>query len=385
MDKIKYYPVGNGDMSLIILRDGTTIAIDCNIRQTSVDSTDGTCFDVKKDVLASIKKRNDNPFIDSFVLTHGDLDHCRGFKNHYYCGDPNAYSQEDRDNKLILIDELWFSPMIAEEHSNDDEDAFQQEAERRLDLHITEHPDRNLPGNRIRIIGYDGNKDYQKLNYLRLTPGKVVSTFNEKAQTTFSLFIHAPFKETLASAEPGKNTNSIVFQARFKEKADDDDFAVLAMFGGDADYIAWEIIVTKTIESGKAESEKALDWDIFLAPHHCSWTFFNEHNEKEEAKESSLEVLRYRRSGGLIISSSKKIEDDDDNPPCYLAKTEYLKVLNKSSEFINTAEHKSEEYQEPIEFTISANGPVQPVKSDVSAARGSAGGSGAAAITIYQG
>src|SRR4051812_30468398 len=121
MDKIKYYPVGNGDQSLIILRDNTTIAIDCNIRQASIGSTDGTCFDVKKDILASIQTRNNNPYLDVFILTHGDQDHCRGFKNHYYRGDPTEYSQDDRDNNLILIEELWFSPMIAEEHKNDDE------------------------------------------------------------------------------------------------------------------------------------------------------------------------------------------------------------------------------------------------------------------------
>ncbi len=45
---IKYYPVGNGDQSLILLKDNTTILVDCNIRQASVGSTDPAIYDVKK-------------------------------------------------------------------------------------------------------------------------------------------------------------------------------------------------------------------------------------------------------------------------------------------------------------------------------------------------
>ena len=82
--KIKFSPVGNGDQSLIELQDGTTMLIDCNIRQASIDSTDPSVFDVKKDLLKSIGKRDKNPFVDVFVLTHGDCDHCRGFKNNFY-------------------------------------------------------------------------------------------------------------------------------------------------------------------------------------------------------------------------------------------------------------------------------------------------------------
>jgi hypothetical protein len=51
---------------------------------------------------------------------------------------------------------MWFSPMIAEEHTNNDEDTYQTEAERRLKIHRNNDQNRNIPRKRIRIIGYDG-------------------------------------------------------------------------------------------------------------------------------------------------------------------------------------------------------------------------------------
>ena len=37
--KITFFPVGNGDTTLINLKDGTTILIDCNITKDSEDKT----------------------------------------------------------------------------------------------------------------------------------------------------------------------------------------------------------------------------------------------------------------------------------------------------------------------------------------------------------
>lgn len=364
-DQIKYYPVGNGDQSLITLKDETTVLVDCNIRQASVNNTDPEIYDVKKNLLKSIKKRDNNPYIDVFILTHGDCDHCRGYKTHFYQGDPKKYAKKNRKADEIIVDEMWFSPMIAEEHTNDDEDAYQQEAERRLELHRNNSADKDLPGNRVKIVGYDGNKDYSTLNHLRAIPGTVVSKFNNKEQTTFSVFIHAPFKEHLNSAEKDKNSTSIVFQARFKESATDKEFSGLAMFGGDSDHYSWAIILEKTKKYKNDTNEQALKWDLFLAPHHCSWTFFNDTPQSEniEPKKTSLEVLDNKRSGARVISSSKKIVNDDDNPPHYEAKQEYVKKLSKSSDFLNTSVEPKESVPEPIVFEITSSG-IKKLKTE---------------------
>ncbi|WP_426480182.1 hypothetical protein [Chryseobacterium sp. R2ACT005] len=356
---VKFYPVGNGDNALITLKDKTTIIVDCNIR-----NCDEGIYDVKKDLLKSIQYDNSIPYVDVFILTHGDQDHCRGFKSHFYQGDPKDYSSEDKKNNIIRVDAMWFSPMIAEESTNEDEDAYQKEAERRLELHRNNAPDKDLPGNRIRIIGYDGNKNYQDLDHLRSTPGNIVSRFNDKDQHLFSIFIHAPFKEHLEN-EGGdkKNSTSIVFQARFKTEAYQSNFSGLVMFGGDSDHSSWNIILDKT---KRHNNEKALEWDLFLSPHHCSWSFFNErpHAKNPNPMESSLEVLDYKRRESKVIASSKTILDDDDNPPHYDAKKEYIKKVGNTN-FLNTSTYNIiNKVPQPIIFEVTFLGIAKPRQTE---------------------
>jgi hypothetical protein len=388
--QIKYYPVGNGDQSLISIKENdatlgkdytTNILIDCNIRESCKGNTDTSQCDVKADLLKSLSKRNGMPYVDVFILTHGDQDHCRGFEANFYQGDPRKYGEKNKKLEEIFIDVLWFSPMALEESGNPDAECYRKEAKRRIKLHNDDHPDKDLPGNKIVIVGYNGNESISDLNTKRVVPGTVVTKFNERELSTFSIFIHAPYKAQLAEVDD-RNHTSIVFQTRFRKNLQMDQFAVLAMFGGDADYIAWDIILQKTI---KYNNEGALEWDLFLAPHHCSWTFFNESSNKDEPKDSSLLVLKYRRENGMIISSSKKILNDDKNPPSYQAKQQYLKVVDKSSQFLNTDVEPNEEEPLPIVFRVTENGPSRLPTEEVKNAMGSAGGSGAASTIISQG
>jgi hypothetical protein len=359
---IKYYPVSNGDTSLITLEDKTTIVVDCNIRESSKGDTDPEMFDVKKDLLNSVQKDNGIPYVDVFILTHGDQDHCRGFKTNFYQGNPKDYKDKHKNDGLIRLDAMWFSPMIAEQYTNDDEDAYQIEAERRLKLHRDKHPDKDLRGNRIRIIGYDNSKKYDDLDHLRSTPGQIVSRFNDKDQTTFSIFIHAPFKIDMNSTDKDKNSASIVFQARFKSSVNSTDFATLAMFGGDSDHTTWKQILDRTKRYRNDVNNKALDWDIFLSPHHCSWSFFNDRpqNENPIPMRTSLDTLNYKRNNAKVIASSKKIKDDEDNPPHYEAKQEYIKKVG-SVNFYNTEDYDVKgKTPQPIIFEVTSQGPVKP-------------------------
>jgi hypothetical protein len=360
---IKYYPVDNGDQSLITLEDGTTILVDCKIRESSKGDDNKDQYDVHADLLKSIKKdSNGIPFVDVFILTHGDQDHCLGFKSTFYQGDPAKYSDKDKKNNLIRVDAMWFSPMIAEAHTNDDEDAYQTEAERRLKLHRLKSKAKDDPGNRIRIIGYDGNTDYKELDHLRSIPGDVVTRFNDKDQDRFSVFIHSPFKKHLTSATKDKNSTSIVFQARFKCNTSDSDFSALAMFGGDSDHYSWDTILKETKKSGKDKTEHALDWDLFLAPHHCSWSFFNDRPQEDnkDPKSTSLQVLDYRRGKNpKVIASSKEIKPEKPNPPHDASKKQYVKKVQDAN-FLNTATHEiKNKTPQPITFEMTCQGPAK--------------------------
>lgn len=393
--EIKIYPVDKGDHSLITVDESgykTHIMVDCNIRESSKGTSDPSKYDVKADLLKVLKKRKINDvaevsFTDIFVLTHGDDDHLHGFEKNFYQGDPKNYTKKNNDECEIFIDVLWFSPMVMGESTNDDEDCFNDEAKRRIKLHRDENPDRDLPGNRIVIIGNDANEDLSGLNLVRKSPGDIVTRFNDRDLKTFSIFIHAPYKQQLTSADADKNHTSVVFQVRFKETATSTEFSTLAMFGGDADHYAWKIILDKTKKYQNDTKEKALDWDLLLAPHHCSWTFFNDTPQKDypDPVQSSLDILSYSRKGARVVASSKVIKNNDDNPPHYQAKKQYIKKLETESNFLNTAVEPSEAKPEPIVFEITSKGPVRPPKNKVASATGSAGGFGAAATIVKQG
>ena len=133
------------------------------------------------------------------------------------------------------------------------------------------------------------------------------------------------------------------------------------MFGGDSDHYSWEFIYDKTKERKNDVTHNALDWDLFLAPHHCSWSFFNDTPQKDNpvAQKKSLAILDYKRNDAKVISSSKEIVNNDDNPPHFEAKAEYVKKVTKSN-FINTeTDDVVGKTPQPIVFEITSKGPVR--------------------------
>lgn len=105
--KIKFYPVGNGDNTLIKLYDGTTILTDCQIRSGQEDSNGVKIYDVKSDLLNEVKRNNQGyPYVDLFILTHPHKDHCLGFNDNFYTGNPADYSDTNKTKGEIIIGEL---------------------------------------------------------------------------------------------------------------------------------------------------------------------------------------------------------------------------------------------------------------------------------------
>ena len=359
-DVIKFYPVDNGDTTLIKLKNDTTILFDCNIRSGEKNADGYFIYDVKSDLLENLKKRDDKPFVDMFALTHADEDHCLGFNTNFYTGNPDDYN--DEDNELIIVDELWVTSKIFTNNgvTNNDAKAIRKEAKRRRKFYDDNSADKNKRGNRLRIIGYDGEENL--VNVPHYHPGETVDEISGVKQTTFSFFIHAPLRQDLISgtAKKDKNSTSIVVQARFKIYSFDTDFATRLILGGDADHYRWEKILEKTEKNGNHE---ALKWDIFLAPHHCSWTYFNDvpYDENETnkiAKNYSVKIIKeYHLVGGQVIASSKLIKNNDDNPPHYQAKREYTKHIDSNDDFISLAESPKPSQPKPVIFEVNSDGP----------------------------
>ncbi|MFA5269759.1 MAG: MBL fold metallo-hydrolase [Methanoregula sp.] len=349
---ITYFPVGNGDTSLIRLSNGQNILIDCNITNDSKDESDETTYNVHSHLQSIVKKEKEVPYIDAFILTHPDEDHCRGFGETFYTGDPSAFAEKHKKDGLIRIDELWFSPRIFSPHEKDMSETakiIRKEATRRLKLYQGKKSEKNNSGNRLRIIGYTDNPDLKGAEEVITTPGNSINAINGSTLKDFSFFVHAPFKKDTDAKWAERNDTSVVLQARFD--IEDEKDAARIFFGGDSGFEIWEDIV-------KRSKEATLKWDIFMAPHHCSWSFFNTtpYNEDDEPSKSSLELLNKRCSGAIIVASCKPIKNDDDNPPHFAAKQQYVKAVGKDN-FIVMGEYPDSKQPQPLIFTMTKKGP----------------------------
>ncbi len=362
---IKFYPVGNADCSLIKLDNGKTIIVDC---QLLADLTDGqgkrVMFDVKADLLKELKRDvYDRPFVDLFISTHPHDDHCKGFSGNFYHGDVSDYDK-DKNKDEIIIEELWITPRgIKNELSSPSEDV-RKEAKRRRKLYDSDANFKGSQGNYLRIIGYDEDKDFDgRYCYV---PGKLVTMVHGESLAWLDIFIHAPFKEDVETSKKSddKNATSIVVQLAFKV-AGYIGYKSRVLMGGDAEYKIWQHIIDNNNEDDR------LKWNIFLAPHHCSWSFFNEPDNKKEILQTA-EIILCQQLGNSahIIASSNEIRDDGNNPPCYEAKQQYIKQLKAGvSHFLNTATHsKHGSIPQPIVFKINENGKILKASTTVAGA-----------------
>lgn len=350
---IKYYPVDNADCTLIKLDNGKTIIVDCQIL---ADLTDGhgkqVMFDVKADLLKELKKDGfGRPFVDLFISTHPHDDHCKGFAGNFYHGDVTDYDK-DKNKDEIIIEELWITPRGLNNNLSSPAEDIRKEAKRRRKLYDDDANFNGSKGNYLRIIGYDKDKEFDS-RYCYV-PGKLVTNVHGASLSWLEIFIHAPFKEDVETSKKydNKNATSVVVQFGLKI-AGYTDYKCRVLMGGDAEYEIWQHILDNNTD------EEKLKWNIFLAPHHCSWSFFNEPDNKKDIKPSAEAILdKHIGNSAHIIASSNEIKNDGNNPPCYEAKQQYIKKLKSgSSHFLNTATHsKVGNIPQPIVFKIDEYG-----------------------------
>ena len=346
---IKFYPVGNGDCSLITIGGANKkMMFDCNFRQKAEDDND-EMYDVLGDLLDNelTTKKCGLPFLDAFLLTHPDQDHCRSFADKFYLGDPDAVSPSAKDEKKILIGEHWYSPRVFEEQTGDlnaDAKAFKKEAKRRMALYKSDPRKADKDGNRIRIIGWTDNPDLKGLEDRIVTPGNTISEVNGTNCRYFEMFIHAPFKNDISGED--RNMTSIVSQLRFDSEK---EHQVARIFlAGDTEWRIIEEIMDKTSDDNN------LKWDLLEAPHHCSYKFFADDRE-DDPNQKSLDFLEKRESNAFVISSSKVVKQNSDNPPCQKAKNRYTDRVGKSN-FLCTSGTSEDESDKPIIFVIDNDG-----------------------------
>jgi len=355
---ISFFPVSNGDMTLICFESGRTLLTDVMIRESADDPEDHDTPDVAQMLRERLKRDSGGRlYVDAFLLSHPDKDHCTGLSKHFHLGIPDDWSKED---DKIFIREIWSSPMVFRRASTqhvlcDEAKAFNSEVRRRI-KQFRESGGVLGDGDRVQILGEDEDGKTDDLQAILV---KVDENFSKIAGVTDSTFTanllapHPKSNEEGDEALRAKNHSSTVIRFSLTGGGVSDRARFLSC--GDAEVAIWE----RLWEKHKASPDR-LSYDLLLSPHHCSWhslsyDSWGDLREQAEVCEGARKALGQARDAAEIVASSKAISDDDDDPPCIRAKREYEAILAevKNGKFKCTTDDSPEV---PLEFEVTSAG-----------------------------
>ena len=335
-----FWPVGTGDSTTIRAAEDAYIQVDIRHMAKSEDEEE-TAWPVIDELIEILPTVDDEPFLSVFALTHPDQDHCLGF---------------EELNERVSISELWMSPRTFREYREngdlcEDAEAFHEEAMRRVKATIAAGGDPGS-GDRVRIIGYDDLLEEPEFDGfpkdLLSIPGETITMLDgEDRSDVFTAFVHAPYKD---DSYGERNDCSLAFQISLFNG----EGIGRAMLMGDLKYP----IVRRIFDFSEDE---ALEWNVLLAPHHCSKSvmYWQDDGEDEETLKADMVTDLGNRAlaPGFVVSSSKPIpatNEPGDNPPHTKAKQQYELIV--PDEFLCTHQHKDEKNPEPIIFEVTEGG-----------------------------
>lgn len=355
---LSFFPVGNGDMTLLQTEGGRNILIDMNIR-ADADDPDKDVPDVAAKLRDKLSRDSgDRLYVDVLLLSHPDEDHCRGLRNHFHLGPPDEWSES---SDKILIREIWSSPMVFRRASRrhvlcDDAKAFNAEARRRV-RKFREMPRLIGDGDRILILGEDEDGKTDDLQDILIRVDEEFSHINGLYDHSMKALLLAPLPAEDEDDEEvlSKNNSSTILQFSLAGGENQDKCRFLT--GGDAEVVIWEKLWGR--HNWRTDW---LSYDILLSPHHCSWhslshDSWSELGEKAEVSKDARNALSQARDGATIVASSNPIKDDDNDPPCIRAKREYEAIVEDAAGIFEcVGERPSEKSPDVMEFEISAHG-----------------------------
>ena len=357
---ISFFPVDNGDMTLIQLENGRTILIDVRIR-TAADDHEKEAPDVGKELRRRLKKdAKGRHYVDVFCLSHPDEDHCAGLEKHFYLGEPDQYPET---SEKILIKEIWSSPLIFRRASNNhtlckDAKAFNAEARRRVKRFRDSRANVG-DGDRILVLGEDIDGKTDDLTEILVKLDGLIIKVNGSAEEWMEARLIGPLppaQEEAEEEELTKNLSSVALRLSFVAGGKKD--AASFLVGGDAEVAIWE----RQWRRLKQQHKDWLEYDLLLSPHHCSWhtlsfDSWSEKGEKAEVSKDARAALSQARSGAMIIASSKAISDGDSDPPCVRARREYMAIVKDvGGRFICIGEEPSAKKPGVLEIEVTSEG-----------------------------
>ena len=356
---IMFFPVGNGDMTLVKTESGRNLLIDLNIRAAADDPDDDTL-----DVAKKLRDRLDRDAagrlcVDSLLISHPDKDHCTGLRKHFHLGPPDEWSPKaDR----IFIREIWSSPTVFRRASRrnvlcDDAKAFNAEARRRV-KQFRETRGSVGDGDRILILGEDEDGKTADLGAILVHVDQEFTRVNGQNDWSMKARLLGPLPKSSDDDDDtlSKNNSSTILRFSLAGGRIPDKCRFLT--GGDAEVAIWERLWQR-----HCQRTDWLSYDLLQTPHHCSWhslSYDSWSDLGEDAKvcEDARNALSQTRNGATIVASSNPIKDDDNDPPCVRAKREYTSIADAADgSFKCVGEEPSEKSPDVMEFEIGAHGP----------------------------
>jgi hypothetical protein len=349
MPLLRFYPVGNGDCSQIILKNGKRLLFDFRHLDKGENNAD-PAIDLKQ-TLHDELEYDDRDDIDVVAFSHADADHIKGSTDFFELRHAKIFQGKGR----IKIGTLWVpAAMILEEGAEGEDRILSQEARFRL-----------LEGKGIRVFSKpDKLKDWLEENNLSVAErehlisdaGTIIPEFNI-ANDEVEFFIHSPFSAHVDDNETTqRNGSSIILQANFEVGQTTSRYILV----GDTEYEILDQIVDITRYHKRDER---LNWDIYSVPHHCSFGALSGEKGKHETipTDNIKWLLNQGNKGCIMLSSSDPIEDDYDKvlPPHVQAKNcyeTYLKSNGGREPFLVTMQHPNKINPVPIEIVIDETG-----------------------------
>ncbi|MEA3211688.1 MAG: hypothetical protein QOE70_4745 [Chthoniobacter sp.] len=339
-----FWPVGTGDSTTIVVKANEVIVqVDLHHLGKS-DDKETPHVPIVDELVRLLPKRNGQPYLSVFMLTHPDKDHILGFRDLL---------------SRVTIGELWHTPRIFREYKKDfcdDAQAFRDEARRRRGVTI-EKKGAVGAGDRVRVIGHDEGtfqrEAYKGFPYeWRAFPGKSITKLDGTDYAgTFEAFIHAPFKNDSADT---RNNTSHALQIALTNGLG----VGKALLFGDREYPTVNQIFTKTKER---EREQYLEWNVALAPHHCSKKVMFWKDEGQQSESFRQNVMKAYADaalpGAYIVASCDANFGDGEgrNPPHLSARLRYEEIVS-TGHFLCTHEIPNQTKPEPIKFEVGEKG-----------------------------
>ena len=381
-NRIVFYPVGNGSMTLLQV-DNKSILFDINILCASEDNGDYEVIDDLEKALKKCETKNGHPVVDVFIQSHADNDHITGFvANFFEEDDPENLMKNDKpgERKKIFVREIWCSDRFRKYDTDDysmgeDAKAFRREVKRRIDKY---NEGNVADGNRVLILGDSLDDDDSEAIPTGIRRGigatiKVGNTNNLLAD------IRGPIKQQTGNKDDSynesdedyrtsKNRSSLII--RFVLTLTDylgKQRIIHILMGDDTECFVWKSLDHKGLTS-------QLSYDLLLAPHHASWHSLSK-DSATKTKDPKVDAdakraLSQKKDNAVIVISAKAMTKETDEGRLAgrkLSIPEYESIVGKGRVY-NPNEIPNPDAPQPLVFVFTSRGlQKQSVRSEAPA------------------